>query len=138
MADINHINGQINQFGAGTGGQIITAGFEQDRASKIGKLLFQIFHRGEIDRRILPDGGMRWQPLLEHREYGQKKAPGADQIISILTGIDIIGDNRHGNIIAQRPADGFSSYWFYDLPPQARRYRHAAGHIFITVLIHVL
>ena len=65
--------------------------FDQDHV-EVGEALAHVGDRGEVDRSVLADGGMRAAARLDPHDPLGRQRPRLDQDARVLLGVDVVGD----------------------------------------------
>ena len=68
--------------------------------SRFGIAAPEVGDRGEIDRGILADRGVRASAGLDAEDALRRQRAGADQELGVLAGVDVVGDGR--DVVAPR------------------------------------
>ena len=95
--DVDDIDREIGKLRRECRGQIVAAGFDQHQI-EIGKFLSHVGDRGEIDRGILADRGVRTAAGLDAGDALGRERAGAHQIFGVPLGVDVVGDG--GDLVA--------------------------------------
>ncbi len=98
--DVDDVDGEIGEFGRKRRGQIVAAGFDQHQI-EIGKFEAHVGDGGEIDRGILADGGVRAAAGFHPGDALGGKRAGTHQIFGVPLGVDVVGDGRDLEAVAQ-------------------------------------
>ena len=95
--DVDDVDRQVGELRRKRRGEIVAAGFDQHQI-EIGKFLSHVGDRGEIDRGILADRGVRTAAGLDAGDALGRERAGAHQIFGVPFGVDVVGDG--GDLVA--------------------------------------
>ena len=95
--DIDDVDREIGKLRRERRRQIVAAGLDQDQV-ELGELAPHVGDGGEVDRGVLADRGVRAAAGLDTGDALRRKRAGADQVLSVPLGVDVVGDG--GDLIA--------------------------------------
>ena len=96
---VDHVDREVGQLGREGGGEIVAARFDEHDL-ELGPFAHDVRHRGEIDRGILADRGVRAAAGLDADDAVGLERAGARQELGVLLGVDVVGDD--GDVVGRR------------------------------------
>ena len=98
--DVDDVDREIGKLGRKRRGQIVAAGFDQHQI-EIGKFRAHLGDRGEIDRGVLANGGVRAAAGFHAGDAIGGERARAHQIFGVPLGVDVVGDGGDFVSVAQ-------------------------------------
>ena len=95
--DIDDVEREVGELGRERRRQVVAAELDQDQV-ELGELAPHVGDGGEIDRGIFANRGVRATAGLHTGDAFRRKRAGADQVLGIPFGVDIVGDG--GDLVA--------------------------------------
>jgi hypothetical protein len=129
--DVNHVNGQVREFGAEGGGQVVATAFNKHDVG-IGKVHQHAVDGLQVDGAVFADGGVRAAAGFHpHDALGWQRAADGEQALVFL-GVDVVGDGHQVVLVAHGFAQHFQQGGFAGADRAA--YAHAQrGQVFGAV-----
>src|SRR5260370_155814 len=103
--DVDDIKRQVRKLRRKCRRQVVAAGFDQNEIER-RKFLLHLCDRGEIDRGVLADRGVRTAAGLDAGDAFRRKCPGPYEVFGVPLGVDVVGDRRNLVAGAQPLAQG--------------------------------
>lgn len=100
--DVDHLDGEVGQFPAEAGGEVVAAGFEEEEVGV--EAAVEIFEGEEVGGDILADGGVGAAAGFDGGDAIGFKRVMADQELGVLAGEDVVGDGAEVQLIAEGEA----------------------------------
>src|SRR5688572_5340472 len=103
LGDIDDVDGGVHQLGAERGGKVVAAALDEEQVQR-GKRLHEGAHRLQVHGGVFANGRVRTAARLHpHHALGRKGAPPHEEL-GVLLRIDVVGDDRHVEALAQAQA----------------------------------
>jgi len=93
---VDHVQGEVAQFRAESGGEVVAAGFHQHQFQARVTAL-QVVDGGQVHGSILADGGMRAAAGFHAQDAVCGQGFVAQQEVGVFPGVDVVGD--HGDVV---------------------------------------
>lgn len=100
--DVDHLDGEVGQFPAEAGGEVIAAGFEEEEVGV--ETAVEVFEGEQVGGDILADGGVGAAAGFDGGDAIGFEGVMADQELGVLTGEDVVGDGAEVQLIAEGEA----------------------------------
>src|SRR5262245_26349486 len=98
--DVDDVERQVRELRRKCRGQVVAPGFDQNEIER-RKFLLHLRDRGEIDRSVLADRGVRAAAGLDASDPLGRKRPGPHEIFGIPLCVNVIGDRCDLVAVAQ-------------------------------------
>jgi hypothetical protein len=102
---VDDVDGEVGKLRRKGRREVVAAGLDEDQLD-IGKSALQAVDGFEIDRGILADRRVRAAAGFDADDAFRRQRRVLDQKLGILGGVDVVGDHRHVDLIAQGLAEG--------------------------------
>ena len=101
--NINDLDGEIGEFAAEAGGQIVAAGFEEEDVGS--ELAVEIFEGEKVGRNVLANGGVRAPAGFDRANSLGGECVVADEEFAVFLCEDVVGDGGDAVLIAEMFAE---------------------------------
>ena len=88
---VDDVDGDVGQFGAEGGRQVVAARFDQDQVQR-RKFAAQFGHARQVDAGVLADRRVWAAARLDAHDPLRRQRPGARQELRVFLGVDVVGD----------------------------------------------
>ncbi len=99
--DVDDVDRQIGEFGRKGRGKVVAARFDQDQV-ELREQPVHLGDRGEVDRGVLADRGMRAAAGLDAADALGRQGAAPGQEFGVLAGVDVVGDRGDLETAAHR------------------------------------